>query len=85
MEITEAKKTVDYLKSILYKTRSNKRKIHIMSDIMSLEHYIHITDPNYSSKVFYGNIQFSELLDRKPLEAKRFISNINRKELICFI
>ena len=37
-----------------------------------------------SSKVFEGNVQYSELLSKKPSEAKKFIYNLANKKLVCF-
>ena len=55
MDIQAAKKHIDILKSKLHKTRSNKRKIFLMSDIMSLEHFVQIYEPEYSSNIHYNS------------------------------
>ena len=59
MLIEEAKRNIDLLKSKLHKTRSNKTKVFLMSDILNLEHFINISDPTYSSNVFTGDMIYS--------------------------
>jgi len=73
------------MKKVLEVSTKSDNELGKMLSAFSLKMDGHFLESIFqSSKVFDGNIQYTDLLDKKPSDAKKFIYNLENKKLICF-
>ena len=87
MNTDSAKRWIDLLKIKLHKTRSNKSKVFYMADILSLEHFVRINEPEYSSMIFGGDFVYLKYRDKVLKERhntfKHIIDSNKENEMIA--